>query len=295
MEKNYDLMKLIQLRFQRLSKGQKLIAEFILNHYDKAAFMTAAKLGESVNVSESTVVRFADELGYDGYPELQKALQELIKNKLTTVQRIELSGDFMGEDTVLKSVLTSDINNIRESLEKIDSKTFDKIVNEILSAKNIYIIGLRSSTTLAEFLGFYLNLILDNVRVVSRGISDIFEQLLRLDNDDVIIGIGFPRYSSRTVDALNYAKNNGATVIALTDSMLSPLTENADYTLLAESNMASFVDSLVAPMSVINALIVAVGLREKDTISRSFEKLERIWDENEVYVHHEKAVKDSEN
>lgn len=295
MDNNYDLMKLIQLKFQRLSKGQKLIAEFILKHYDKAAFMTAAKLGDSVNVSESTVVRFANELGYEGYPELQKALQELIKTKLTTVQRIELSNDFMGDDSVIKSVLKSDINNIRDSLEKIDSKTFDEIVDKILSAKKIYIIGLRSSTTLAEFLGFYLNLILDNVRVVSHGVSDIFEQLLRLDSDDLIIGMGFPRYSSRTIDALNYAKKNGATVIALTDSMLSPLTENADYTLLAQSNMASFVDSLVAPMSVINALIVAVGLREKDAISQSFEKLEKIWDENKVYASHAKPAKNSEN
>lgn len=295
MDNNYDLMKLIQLKFQRLSKGQKLIAEFILKHYDKAAFMTAAKLGDSVNVSESTVVRFANELGYEGYPELQKALQELIKTKLTTVQRIELSNDFMGDDSVITSVLKSDINNIRDSLEKIDSKTFDEIVDKILSAKKIYIIGLRSSTTLAEFLGFYLNLILDNVRVVSHGVSDIFEQLLRLDSDDLIIGMGFPRYSSRTIDALNYAKKNGATVIALTDSMLSPLTENADYTLLAQSNMASFVDSLVAPMSVINALIVAVGLREKDAISQSFEKLEKIWDENKVYASHAKPAKNSEN
>jgi Transcriptional regulators len=284
MENQYDLMKLIQLKFQRLSKGQKLIAEYILKHYDKAAFMTAAKLGVSVGVSESTVVRFADELGYEGYPELQKALQELIKTKLTTVQRIELSNDFMGEDTVLKSVLKADIDNIRSSLEKIDGSAFDEVVNKILGAKKIYIIGLRSSTTLAEFLGFYLNLILDNVRVVSRGVSDIFEQLLRLDDEDLVIGLGFPRYSSRTVDVLRYAKKNGATVVALTDSLLSPLSAEANYTLLAQSNMASFVDSLVAPMSVINALIVAVGLREKDTISQSFEKLERIWDENKVYA-----------
>lgn len=295
MENNYDLMKLIQSKFQRLSKGQKLIAEFILKHYDKAAFMTAAKLGDSVAVSESTVVRFANELGYEGYPELQKALQELIKTKLTTVQRIELSSDFIGQENVLNIVLKSDISNIRDSLEKIDGRTFNEIVDKIISAKNIYIIGLRSSTTLAEFLGFYLNFILDNVRVVSRGVSDIFEQLLRLDSDDLIIGIGFPRYSSRTIDALSYAKKNGATVIALTDSMLSPLNESADYTLLAQSNMASFVDSLVAPMSVINALIVAVGLRKKDTISQSFGKLEKIWDENKVYTDNGKAVKNTEN
>lgn len=284
MDEKHDLMKLILQRFQRLSKGQKLIGEFILKHYDKAAFMTAAKLGSSVGVSESTVVRFADELDYNGYPKLQKALQELIKTKLTTVQRIELSNDFMGEETTLKSVLKSDMDNIRSTLEKINNDTFEEVVDKILSAKKIYIIGLRSSTALAEFLGFYLNLILDNVRVVTYGVSDIFEQLLRLDSSDLIIGIGFPRYSSKTVKALKYAKDNGATVVALTDGLLSPLAYEADFTLLVQSNMASFVDSLVAPLSVINALIIAVGLREKESISRSFAKLESIWHENKTYT-----------
>jgi DNA-binding MurR/RpiR family transcriptional regulator len=288
MEDKQDLMKLIQLRFQRLSKGQKLIAEFILKHYDKAAFMTAAKLGNSVGVSESTVVRFANELGYSGYPTLQKALQELIKTKLTTVQRIELSNDFLGQDTALHSVLKADIDNIRATLEKINDETFEEVVSKILSAKKIYILGLRSSTTLAEFLGFYLNLILDNVRVVTYGVSDIFEQLLRLDREDLVIGIGFPRYSSRTVEALRYAKNNGAAVVALTDSLLSPLAVDADYTLLAQSNMASFVDSLVAPLSVINALIISVGLKEKGKISHSFEKLENIWNDYKVYTDRDK-------
>lgn len=284
MDENYDLMKTIQQKFQRLSKGQKLIAEFILRHYDKAAFMTAAKLGNSVGVSESTVVRFAIELGFEGYPELQKALQELIKTRLTTVQRIELSGDLNSEESVLRGVLKADIDNIRSTLEKINSDAFNEIVTKIVSARKIYIVGLRSSTTLAEFLGFYLNFILDNVSVVTYGVSDIFEQLLRMEKDDLIIGIGFPRYSSGTVEALKYAKDNGASVIALTDSLLSPLAAEADYTLLAKSNMASFVDSLVAPMSVINALIVAVGLREKGNISRYFEKLESMWDEHNVYT-----------
>ncbi|HBM74341.1 MAG TPA: N-acetylmannosamine kinase [Clostridiaceae bacterium] len=289
MEYKYDLMNVIQQKFQRLSKGQKLIAEFILKHYDKAAFMTAAKLGNSVGVSESTVVRFANELGYEGYPELQKALQELIKTKLTTVQRIELSSDVINENNTLKSVLKADIENIKASLDKIDNNEFEEIISKILSAKKIYIIGSRSSTTLAEFLGFYLNFILDNVRVVSHSISDIFEQIFRLDKDDLIIGISFPRYSSRTVEALRYAKSNGATVVALTDSLLSPLASEADYTLLAQSNMASFVDSLVAPMSVINALIVGVGMREKISISKYFEKLENIWDKNKVYIDRNKS------
>ncbi|MDP4177584.1 MAG: MurR/RpiR family transcriptional regulator [Bacillota bacterium] len=282
-EEKQDVMRKIQSKFKTLSKGQKLIAEYILKHYDKAAFMTAAKLGISVGVSESTVVRFADELGFDGYPRLQKALQELIRNKLTTVQRLELSNDFISEKNVLKGVLKGDMENIRSTLEKIDDKTFTDVVNSIFKSKKIYIIGLRSSTALAEFLGFYLNLILDNVKVVEYGISDIFEQMINLSLDDLVIGIGFPRYANRTIKALSFAKSRGAKIVAITDSNLSPLAENADYSLIAQSNMASFVDSLVAPLSVINALIIAVGLREKQKISNTFKNLENIWEEYQVY------------
>lgn len=278
-----DLMRTIQVKFPRLSKGQKLIAEYILKQYDKAAFMTAAKLGESVGVSESTVVRFANELGFSGYPKLQKALQELIKNKLTTVQRIELSNNYITMENALKGVLKSDMENIRVTLEKINPKTFDEVVNCIFNAKRIYIIGLRSSTALAEFLGFYLNLILDNVKVVAYGVSDIFEQMINISKDDLVIGIGFPRYAARTIEALNYAHEKGTKVIAITDSLLSPLATKSDYTLIAQSNMASFVDSLVAPLSVINALIIAVGLREKEKISSIFTGLEDIWEEYKVY------------
>lgn len=278
-----DLMRTIQVKFPRLSKGQKLIAEYILKHYDKAAFMTAAKLGISVGVSESTVVRFANELGFSGYPKLQKALQELIKNKLTTVQRIELSNDFVSEESALKGVLKSDMENIRATLEKINHKTFEDVVNGIFAAKKIYIIGLRSSTALSEFLGFYLNLILDNVKIVEYGISDIFEQMINVHEDDLVIGIGFPRYAARTIEALAFAQSRGSKVVAITDSLLSPLAARADYTLIAQSNMASFVDSLVAPLSVINALIIAVGLREKEKISTTFLDLESIWEEYQVY------------
>lgn len=278
-----DLMRTIQVKFPRLSKGQKLIAEYILKHYDKAAFMTAAKLGISVGVSESTVVRFANELGFSGYPKLQKALQELIKNKLTTVQRIELSNDFVSEESALKGVLKSDMENIRATLEKINHKTFEDVINGIFSAKKIYIIGLRSSTALAEFLGFYLSLILENVKVVGYGVSDIFEQIINIHEDDLVIGIGFPRYAARTIESLDFAQSRGAKVVALTDSLLSPLAARADYTLIAQSNMASFVDSLVAPLSVINALIIAVGLREKEKISTTFANLENIWEEYQVY------------
>ena len=284
-----DLMRTIQVKFPRMSKGQKLIAEYILKHYDKAAFMTAAKLGISVGVSESTVVRFANELGFSGYPKLQKALQELIKNKLTTVQRIELSNDYISEESALKGVLKSDMENLRSTLEKINHKTFEDVVQSIFKAKKIYIVGLRSSTALAEFLGFYLNLILDNVHIVAYGMSDIFEQMLTISEDDLVIGIGFPRYATRTIEALSFAQNRNATVVAITDSLLSPLASRADYTLIAQSNMASFVDSLVAPLSVINALIIAVGLREKEKISKTFTDLENLWQEYEVYSYKEKG------
>jgi DNA-binding MurR/RpiR family transcriptional regulator len=294
MEENkQDLMRTIQMKFPRLSKGQKLIAEYILKHYDKAAFMTAAKLGISVGVSESTVVRFANELGFSGYPKLQKALQELIKTRLTTVQRIELSNDYVSEESALKGVLKSDMENIRATLEKINNRTFEEVVNNIFKAKKIYIIGLRSSTAIAEFLGFYLNLILDNVKVVGYGISDIFEQILNVSEDDLVIGIGFPRYASRTIEALNFAHNRGTKVVAITDSLLSPLASKADYTLIAQSNMASFVDSLVAPLSVINALIIAVGLREKEKISKTFNDLENIWEEYQVYSYVDKEESNS--
>ncbi|CCJ33319.1 MurR/RpiR family transcriptional regulator [Caloramator australicus] len=278
-----DLMKIIQTKFPRLSKGQKIIAEYILKHYDKAAFMTAAKLGQTVGVSESTVVRFANELGFSGYPSLQKELQELIKNKLTSVQRIEITNDLIDEENPLRSVLKADMENIRVTLEKINQNVFDEVVNEILKAKRIYIVGFRSSQALVEFMGFYLNLILDNVRVVSRGVSDIFEQLLRVGDGDLVIGISFPRYSTRTIEALKFSKDRGAKVVAITDSLLSPLASHADYTLIAQSNMVSFVDSLVAPLSLINALIVAVGVKEKETISETFKTLENIWEEYNVY------------
>jgi DNA-binding MurR/RpiR family transcriptional regulator len=288
MEENRDIIQTIQQKFTKLSKGQKLIGEYILKHYDKAAFMTAAKLGNSVGVSESTVVRFANELGFDGYPKLQKSLQEMIKNKLTTVQRIELSNDYITQGNALKGVLKSDMENIRATLEKIDHKVFDKVVDSLFEAKNIYIIGLRSSTALSEFLGFYLNLILENVKVVGYGVSDILEQLLTLGPDDLVIGMGFPRYATRTIETLNFAKSRQAKIVAITDSLLSPLAARADYTLIAQSNMASFVDSLVAPLSVINALIIAAGLREKEKISSTFSSLEQIWEEYQVYAYKSK-------
>ncbi|WP_252254839.1 MurR/RpiR family transcriptional regulator [Clostridium sp. ZBS12] len=291
-ENTKDLMRLIQIKFPRLSKGQKLIAEYILKNYDKAAFMTAARLGTSVGVSESTVVRFANELGFSGYPKLQKALQELIKNKLTTVQRIELQNDYYSDGDALKGVLKADMENIRATLEKINQNVFENVVQSIFEAKRIYIIGLRSSTALAEFLGFYLNVILQNVRIVSYGISDIFEQMINIGEDDLVIGIGFPRYAAKTIDVLAFAQDRSAKVVAITDSLLSPLASKADYALIAQSNMASFVDSLVAPLSVINALVIAVGMREKDRISTTFGSLEQIWKDYNVYSYNNRNVAD---
>lgn len=282
-EPKADLIKLIQQNFPKLSKGQKLIAEYIMSHYEKAAFMTAAKLGERVGVSESTVVRFAIALGYEGYPKLQKALQELIKTKLTTVQRIEMSSDLANEDDVVRKVLKSDMDNIRATLEEIDIISFYRVVDRMMEAKSVYIIGLRTSSVLAEFLGYYLNLILEDVRVVSQGISEIYEQLFTAGGEDLVIAISFPRYSRRTVEALSFVKKQGAEILAITDSPLSPLLNYADYTLYAKSNMASFVDSLVAPMSLINALIIAVSMKEKNKVTDIFSRLEEIWGQYNIY------------
>ena len=283
MEENKDLISIIQEQFTKLSKGQKLIAQFIMSNYDKAAFMTAGKLGDKVGVSESTVVRFADALGFDGYPKLQRALQELIKTKLTTVQRVDMSDEYSNDMTILKKVLKSDIENIKGTIDEIDDVSFQNAINKILKAKKIYIVGLRSSTAVAEYLGFYLNLILDNVNVVSYGISDVFEQILKVGKEDLVIGICFPRYSKRTFELIDYAKNEGAKIIALTDSVVSPISTIADETLIVKSNMVSFVDSLVAPLSVANAIIVAVGMKKKDEIKEYFDKLENIWKTFNIY------------
>lgn len=279
-----DLITKIQSELPSFSKGQKQIARFILEHYDKAASMTASRLGVTVGVSESTVVRFATELGYDGYPHLQRALQEMIRNKLTSVQRMEVAGDRMGGRDVLQTVLHADTDMIRVTLDEINRDAFQGAVDALMGAKRIYILGVRSSSALASFLGFYFNLLFENVTLVhTNSVSEIFEQVLRIGPGDVLFGISFPRYSKRTLSAMKYARDRGARVIALTDSQLSPLARVADHVLLARSDMASFVDSLVAPLSVINALIVAVGMSRRDEIKQTFNKLERIWEEYDVY------------
>lgn len=281
---NRDILAVIHENMSTFSKGQKRIANYILESYDKAAFMTASKLGKTVDVSESTVVRFASELGYDGYPSMQKSLQKMIRNRLTSVQRIEVSYDRIGDQDVLTSVLQSDMEKIRLTLEEVDRQSFDSAVDTIVKAHKIYIIGVRSAASIATFLHFYFNLIFDNVVMVSSvSASDVFENLINVGADDVVIGVSFPRYSSRTVHAMRFAKDQGATTIAITDSEASPLAECSTLTLKARSDMASFVDSLVAPLSLVNALLVAISRKKDQEMANTFQKLEKIWDEYGVY------------
>ena len=281
---NNYLFVLINEWMPKISKGHKKIAQYILVHYDKAAFMTAAKLGETVGVSESTVVRFASELGYDGYPGLQKALQDAMRNKLTAIQRIEVSLDQLKDGEVFRSVLMHDIEHIRHTLEETAMADFEQAVENIVNAERVYVMGIRSSAALASFLGYYFKLMLPNVTLVQTGSrSELYEQLMHLSDKDVLIGISFPRYSKQTVNAISYAHNKGAKSIAITDSLESPIANNADSVLIARSDMVSFVDSLVAPLSLINALIVAVSIKNKEVVASNFALLEEIWDEYDVY------------
>lgn len=279
-----NLIAMIEECMHTFSKGQKRIANYILEHYDKAAYMTASKLGTLVGVSESTVVRFAIELGFEGYPEMQKSLQELIRMKLTSVQRVEVTNSLIGEGDVLEKILMSDAEKIRRTLEEVDREAFEAAVDKIVAADKIYIIGVRSSSSLAGFLNFNFRMIFDNVKFVqTTSGSEMFEQIMSIGPNDVMIAISFPRYSKRIVNAVEYAHNAGADVISLTDSHQSPIAGVADQLLLARSDLVSFVDSLVAPLSIINAIIVAVSRKKMDDIRVRFEKLEKIWDEYEVY------------
>ena len=281
---NRNLLKEIEVRLPTFSKGQKLISAYILNNYDKAAYMTAAKLGSIVNVSESTVVRFAIELGFEGYPELQHALQEMVRTKLTSVQRIEVTNSLIGDGDVLGKVLLSDADKIKRTLEEINREDFFGAVDDIAAASNIYVMGARSSASLAGFLSHNLGMIFDSVKLVQTSSSDeMFEQMLNVGEGDVLIAISFPRYSNKIIHAVNYAKSKGARVIAITDSQTSPIAMLADRKLLAKSDMASFVDSLVAPLSIINAIIVAVARKNQDALTQRLRRLEEIWDEYEVY------------
>ena len=273
----------IKKEYPKLSKGQKLIAQYIMNHYDKAAFMTTSKLAEEVGVSESTVVRFANTIGFSGYPKFQEALQELIKNKLTTVQRVDLDESFKDNENILQKILKSDADSIKDTAESLNKESFDNVVNKVLNAKKVYILGPRSSFVVAQYLGFYLEIIMDNVHVINMEMNNSFEQVIRIGEGDVIISISFPRYSKQSFRILSMAKDKGASVIAITDSLFAPAAKVSDEILLVKSNMASFVDSLVPAMSLINAFIVSIGMSKKDEIKNTFDDLENIWEKYSIY------------
>ena len=284
-----DFLSILQEKTPEFSKGQRRIAQYITEAYDKAAFMTASRLGNTVGVSESTVVRFAVDLGFDGYPAMQKAMQEMVLNRLTSVQRIEVANDRLGDQDVISMVIRSDIDKLRQTEETVSRTEFNNAVNAILKAKRVYILGVRSVAPLANFLGYYLNYMFNNVHVVS-GMSagEMFEKIVGVNSEDVVIAFSFPRYSASTTKGARYCRSAGATVIGITDSKLSPLGECCDHVLIAKSDMVSLVDSLAAPLSLINALIVAIAAKREKELSRTFENLERIWDEYDVY---EKQVK----
>ena len=281
---NNDVLSILKEKEATFSKGQKRIARYITEAYDKAAFMTANKLGKTVGVSESTVVRFAVDLGFDGYPSMQKAMQEMVLNRLTSVQRIEVANNRLGGQDVVSMVLHSDMEKLRQTSEVLDREEFKAAVNTILKAKRVFILGVRSVEPLANFLGYYLNYMFNNVHTVSGfSAAEMFEKIVGVNSEDVVIAFSFPRYSSTTTKGAQYCRSTGATVIGITDSRFSPLGQNSDHVLVAKSDMVSLVDSLVAPLSVINALIVAIAAKKEKELSYTFAALERIWDEYEVY------------
>ncbi len=279
-----DILQRIEELMPKLSKGQKAIGQYIIEHYDKAAYMTALRLGSEVNVSESTVVRFAIELGYEGYPDLQRSLRDMIRTRLTSLQRIEIADDRIGDDEILDKVINYDIEKMRSTLDAVSRDDFNKAVDTVLNAETVYIMGVRSSSALAQFMYYYFNMIFPNVKLITTtGRSEMYEQLLRMGKNDAFIGISFPRYSKRIIQAMEYAKEMGANTVAITDSTDSPIAAHADSLLIARSDMASFVDSLVAPMSIINAMIVAIGKKKKSQLAETFSQLEEIWEKYEVY------------
>ena len=283
-EMSTDILSILQSRAPAFSKGQRLIARYITESYDKAAFMTANRLGRTVGVSESTVVRFAVDLGFDGYPSMQKALQEMVRNRLTSVQRIEVANDRLGGHDVVSMVIQSDMEKLRQTEEKLSREAFHAAVQAILGAKRVYIVGARSTAMLAGFLGYYLNYMLNNVHVVTAsGTGEMFERIVGIRPEDVLIAFSFPRYSASTAKAADYCRSTGATVIAITDNPDSPLAQCADHLICAKSDMVSLVDSLVAPLSVVNALIVDIASRREKELHQTLDALEHIWDEYHVY------------
>lgn len=279
-----SILHTINSNMDGFSKGQKRIAAYILENYDKAAFMTASKLGQLVGVSESTVVRFASELGYDGYPSMQRALQEMIRTRLTSTQRIQAADQMFENQDVVSAVLQSDMEKLREVVDGADREAFDRVVDILLNAKNIYILGVRSSTYLAGYLNFYMHLLTENVKLVqTNAAGEIFEQIFRIGAGDVMVAISFPRYSKVTMNTVQFAQDRGATIVGITDNELSPVYQMAEASLLAPSEMISFVDSMVAPLSMINALLVALAGRMGTDVSKTFGELEDIWNEYGVF------------
>lgn len=279
-----DILSLLQTKAPTFSKGQRQIARYITEAYDKAAFMTANRLGKTVGVSESTVVRFAVDLGFDGYPSMQKAMQEMVLNRLTAVQRIEVTNNRIGDQDVVTSVIQSDIEKLRQTGEKLNRDNFNAAVSAVLRAKRVFVLGVRSAAPLAGFLGYYLNYMFNNVHIVTAsGSSEMFEKIVGVTAEDVVIAFSFPRYSTSTAKGVRYCRSTGAMVIGITDSELSPLGQNCDHVLVAKSDMVSLVDSLVAPLSVVNALIVAIASKREKELSHTFNTLERIWEEYHVY------------
>lgn len=289
---NQDFLTLLQEKEPGFSKGQRRIAQYITEVYDKAAYMTASRLGKNAGVSESTVVRFAVDLGFDGYPEMQKAMQAMVRNRLTSVQRIEVANDRLGDQDIISMVARSDIEKLRQTDETVSREEFNAAVEAILKAKRVYILGVRSVAPLANFLGYYLNYMFNNVHVIS-GMStgEMFEKIVGVNNEDVVIAFSFPRYSASTTKGARYCRSAGAIVIGFTDSKLSPLGQCCDHVLIAKSDIVSLVDSLVAPLSLINALIVSIAAKREKELTRTFDNLERIWEEYNVY---EKQVKEDE-
>ena len=281
---NEDILSVLEELAPTFSKGQRKIAAYITEFYDKAAFMTASRLGKAVGVSESTVVRFAVELGYDGYPSMQKAMQEMVLNRLTSVQRIGVANDRIGDQDVLSMVLQADADKLRQTNETVDREAFHAAVQAILHARRIYLLGVRSASVLVNFLGYYLNYMFDNVHVITTsGTSEIFEKLVNVTQEDVVIAFSFPRYSASTVKGVQYCHSVGAKVIGITNSNLSPLGQVSDCVLVAKSDMVSLVDSLVAPLSVVNALIVALAAGREQELEKTFNTLEKVWEEYHVY------------
>ena len=284
METSVDIITKIKENYNDFSKGHKKIADYVLSKYDKAAYLNASSLAAEVGISESTVVRFAYELGCDGFASFQRALQEIIPNKLTSVQRMDVTTSRMGDKDILTTVMQADLEKIKQTLEDTDRKEFSGAVDAIINAKNVYILGVRSAASIAQFVYFYTTLLLPNVKLLhTSSSSEIFEQLIRTDKTSVVLAISFPRYSKRTLKAVQFASSRGSKIITIADSPYAPINEYATHKLIARSDMASFVDSLVAPLSLVNSLIVAIGMRRKDEVKKTFEQLEQIWDEYEVY------------